>query len=166
MLCEKCKKNEATIFYQETINGNKRSYSLCGDCAAEMSQQGGLSSLPSFGSFHDPLLAGLFGISDTTFRTEKGCPSCGATLNDFKRTGKVGCPECYHAFSGELGGTVRSIHGNVKHVGRSPARFQKDREKKDRLLSLRTDLQKAVSEEDFERAAALRDEIRSLEGTV
>lgn len=166
MLCEKCKKNEATIFYQETINGNKRSYSLCGDCAAEMSQQGGLSSLPSFGSFHDPLLAGLFGISDTTFRTEKGCPSCGATLNDFKRTGKVGCPECYHAFSGELNGTVRSIHGNVKHVGRSPARFQQNREKKDRLLSLRADLQKAIAAEDFERAAALRDEIRSLEGTV
>ena len=34
MLCEKCKKRTATVFYNENINGKTRSYSLCAECAA------------------------------------------------------------------------------------------------------------------------------------
>ena len=36
MLCEKCKKNEASVFYRENINGKERKYSLCPECAAEL----------------------------------------------------------------------------------------------------------------------------------
>ena len=36
MLCEKCKKRTATVFYNENINGKTRSYSLCAECAAKM----------------------------------------------------------------------------------------------------------------------------------
>lgn len=169
MICEKCKKNEATVFYQETINGNKRSYSICAACAAAMEQQGeiamghGLFALPSLGGFHNDLFGSLFGSTDGQPRKAKACPACGATMSDLKKSGKVGCPECYVTFSEELGSTVRSIHGNVKHVGRAPAGFRKNREKQDRLLTLRQQMKDAVQNENFELAASLRDEIRTLE---
>ena len=170
MICEKCKKKEATIFYEETINGAKRSYSLCADCAAELEKQGALSlghgafSLPSFGGFHDALFGGLFGLSEGQPQQKKACSRCGATMSDLKSHGKVGCPECYTTFGEELDGTIRSIHGNVKHVGRAPSRFRQNREKANRLASLKQQLKEAIAEESFERAATLRDEIRALEG--
>ena len=169
MICEKCKKKEATIFYEETINGTKRSYSICSDCAAELEKAGeislahGLFSLPSFGGFHDGLFGGLFGNPATQPQARKACPKCGATMSDLKKVGKVGCPACYSTFGEELGDTIRSIHGNVKHIGRTPARLREDREMTDRLSLLRQQLKDAVAKEDYERAATLRDEIRSLE---
>ena len=166
MLCEKCKKNTATVFYEETVNGNKRSYSLCAECAAAMEKEGELSlghelfALPSFGNLHDGLFGGLFGQIPPTQR--KVCPTCGASFGDLKQSGRVGCPDCYTAFADELGGTIRSIHGNVKHVGRSPARHRRDREKKDRLDELKKQMQTAIADENFELAATLRDQIREL----
>lgn len=167
MLCEKCKKNQANFFYEETINGNKRSYSLCSECAAAMEKEGELSkvydpfSLPSFGGFHDGLFGGLFG--QITPAKQKVCPTCGASYTDLRQYGKVGCADCYTAFGEELGETIRSIHGNVRHVGRAPARMRKDREKKDRLADLRKQMKAAIDEENFELAASLRDEIRAME---
>lgn len=169
MLCEICKKKEATVFYEETINGTKRSYSLCADCATELEKQGEISlghsgfALPGFGGFHDALFGGLFGISDGQSQRKKACPKCGATMNDLQANGKVGCPECYSVFDEVLNGTIRSIHGNVKHVGRAPARFRQNRKKADRLDVLKQQLKDAVANENFELAATLRDEIRTLE---
>ena len=59
--------------------------------------------------------------------------------------------------------TDRSIHGNVKHVGRAPLRMRKDREKKDKLTELRNQMKAAIEAENFELAASLRDEIRTME---
>ena len=169
MLCERCKKNQATIFYEENINGQKRSYSLCAECAAAMEKEGELSlhgssgmfSMPSFGC-HDQLFGGLFGQTAVP-SAKQSCPGCGATLDDFRKDGKTGCPTCYTTFSAALGETIRSIHGNVKHVGRAPARYRQNREKQDTLQSLKADMKQAIADENFELAAKLRDEIRSLE---
>ena len=49
MICERCKKKEATVFYEENINGATRSYSLCSECAAELNKSGDLSGLFAFG---------------------------------------------------------------------------------------------------------------------
>ena len=52
MLCEKCKKRTATVFYNENINGKTRSYSLCAECAAKMREAGELQDVTSMiGSF-------------------------------------------------------------------------------------------------------------------
>lgn len=166
MLCEKCQKNQATVFYEENINGNKRSYSLCAECAAALEKEGALSlghdlfSIPSVG-FHDGLFGGLFGQIAPT--QKKVCPTCGASFSDLRQNGKVGCAECYTVFSDELRDTIRSIHGNVKHAGRAPSRNRKDREKKNRLADLKKQLKAAIDEENFELAVSLRDEIRALE---
>lgn len=165
MLCENCKKKEATVFYEEIINGQKRSASLCSDCATEAEKTGsfGGASLSTFGGFHDSLFGGLFGLAEAQPQPKKSCPACGATMSTLRNQGKVGCPACYATFRDELHGTIRSIHGNVKHVGRSPSRFRGERDKTDRLSLLKNQLKEAIIKEDFERAASLRDEIRALE---
>lgn len=166
MLCERCKKNTATVFYEENINGESRSYSLCSECAAEMKKSGELSGFFPFsglGSMHDQLFGGLFGISEPTAKTRKACTLCGSTFTDFQKNGKTGCPECYKTFKDELKSTIRSIHGNVNHIGRAPAKFRKSREKENELKALKAQLKEAIANEDFETAAMLRDRIRAME---
>ena len=170
MLCEKCKKNQATVFYEEIINGNKSSCSLCASCAAEMEKGGASSSGYGWFSLPDGLLGGLFG--QTVLPQKKVCPACGADFSYLRQTGKVGCPECYTVFGDQLRDIIRSAHGNVKHVGRSPARLRNNAKEnqsapsEDRLTDLRRQMQVAISEENFELAATLRDEIRKLEETA
>ncbi len=166
MICERCKKKEATVFYEENINGATRSYSLCSECAAELNKSGDLSGLFAFGgasSLHDQLFGGLFGLSQAPQKLRKICPLCQSTLADFQKDGKTGCPECYSTFGEELRATIRSIHGNVKHTGRSPAKFRKSREKQNELKELKEALAKAIASESFELAAELRDKIRAVE---
>lgn len=166
MLCERCKKNTANVFYEETINGESRSYSLCSECASELKKSGEISGIfpfSGFGGIHDQLFGGLFGIAEPTVKTRKACPLCASTFSDFQKNGKTGCPQCYKAFGEELKNTIRSIHGNVKHVGRSPKKFRKNREKENELKDLKKQLKAAISNEDFENAALLRDRIRAME---
>ena len=173
MLCEKCKKKEATVFYEENINGNSRSYSLCSDCAKSLENSGEISLHQSiensflggspFGSIADNFFGGLFGIPENTRTSKKICPLCAASFDDFRKTAKAGCPVCYEAFADELRGTVRSIHGQVKHIGRAPAKFKKRNEKKTRLAELKTKLKQAIADENFEQAATLRDQIHAME---
>ncbi len=164
MLCEKCHKKEAAVFYEETVNGKARSLSLCADCAHEMGHTGELGgfALP-FGAWQDGLFGSLFGLPAGAQKSEKSCPACGATFRSFSKDGKVGCPACYRTFSAELADTVYAIHGNVKHIGRVPTKYKKKEEKKHLLTSLREQMKAAVETEDFEQAAAIRDQIKALE---
>ena len=171
MKCESCKQNEATFFYEETINGQSRSLRLCAECAAKMKtggklfpEQGDALSFPSFTHFHNNFLDGLFGITAPSAKgTAKSCPACGATWGDLLKSSKAFCPECYTTFMEELRPTLRSLHGNVTHTGRAPAGRRAQQEKRDRLASLKAKLGEAIQTENFEDAATLRDEIRRLE---
>ena len=166
MICERCKKNTATVFYEENINGQKRSYSLCSECASEINTSDSISGVfpfSGFGGIHDQIFAGLFGINGTQAKKSKTCPFCSATFSDLQKNGKAGCPKCYDTFAEELKNTIGSIHGNVKHIGRAPSKFKKNREKEDLLKKLREQLKDAVSDENFELAASLRDQIKAIE---
>ena len=49
------------------------------------------------------------------------------------------------------------------HVGKKPSRLAKSLEREAQLKSLQRDLRKAVSEENYESAAELRDQIKQIE---
>lgn len=177
MKCEKCKQNEATFFYEETVNGKTRSYHLCRDCAEKMKESGELqfsmdmndeTDFPLFPSFPN-LLGELFGVPERNSRRLSGggkkCPGCGATWEDLVRNGKVSCPQCYDTFRDELASTIREVHGNVTHTGRAPQKLRVVNEKKEKLERCRRELQEAIKAENFERAAELRDEIKALDET-
>ena len=173
MICEKCKKRDATVFYEQTVNGKSRSYSLCGECAKEMKQNGelmidtdwngGFFGASPFGALSDNFFSGFFGLPETVRTSKKLCPLCHASCENFRTSGKAGCPSCYETFAAELEATLRSIHGNTKHVGKAPAKHKKKQDGKNQLEALREQLAQAIKQEDFENAARLRDEIRKLE---
>lgn len=172
MLCEKCKKRTATVFYNENINGKTRSYSLCGECASKLREKGDLQDITSmigsfadpFSELHDDLFGGFFGIpTQINAPTEKKCPTCGCGYSEIAKSGKVGCPECYKVFSDELSGMIRSVHGTTTHTGNVPARHRAKQERAEQLKQLKKSMQDAIAQEDFERAATLRDEIKQLE---
>jgi protein arginine kinase activator len=95
------------------------------------------------------------------------CPFCGLSTTDFREIGRLGCPQCYPTFEEYLRGLLRRIHGGTHHVGKvylPPDPTASDLQK--RLAALKKKLERAVEAEDFERAANLRDEIRTLEPTL
>ncbi len=175
MKCERCKKNEATFFYKESINGECKNYSLCAECAKEMQQSGELMTAKSpfeelnltspFAALGDSLFGSLFYPTETAKlgTGAKKCPRCHSTLYDFKERGKAGCSECYTAFAEELEPTVRSMHGSSTHTGRAPSKWRKKQSKAARLKELRRQMNDAIKKEEFEEAARLRDEIRLTE---
>jgi protein arginine kinase activator len=161
MLCENCKKNEASIHLTQIQNNEMTTRHLCESCAESM----GLSSGPAASAPLADFIAQMGkSIAAETVAQAGTCPSCGQTLADFKRSGRLGCARCYHTFDVSLRGLLRKLHGGTQHSGKvylPPDPSETDRTA--RVVSLRRSLSRAVEAEDFERAAALRDQIRKLE---
>ena len=90
------------------------------------------------------------------------CPACGIHLGEISQTGRVGCPECYRHFSGRLTPYIRRVHGPAAHTGRIPKSAGEHLYQKRRLAELQDALREAVTRQEFERCAELRDEIAAL----
>ena len=155
MKCEKCHE-PATFFYNETIGGHTKSLALCAACAAKA----GLTNAenPFAGDLYSVLFHGKHAP------TGKVCPTCRTAWHTIMGQGKVGCPDCYKTFREELRASIRQMHGNTTHVGRTPAGNAEAQAKETRIAALRTALKEAIAIENFEEAARLRDEIRAAEG--
>ena len=150
----------------QVVNNETKTTHLCQKCAAEKGIQ---TALPS-GNLHlaDFLakMGGDPGKPAGPLKEDLTCPFCGLTTKDFKEVGRLGCPQCYPTFEGYLKGLLRRIHGGTQHVGKvylppDPSISEKEK----RLEALRRKLARAIDTEDFERAAELRDQIRTLEPT-
>jgi len=160
MICEVCGKKEATVHLTEIVNDKITKLHLCEDCARakgnEMEEHFGLSDL----------LAGLAdlgaNIEPEVMETIK-CPSCGFTYQDFKKTGRLGCGECYDAFKKHLAPLLKRIHSADRHVGKVPLMVGKTVKDTRTLQELKIRLEKAIQLEEFEEAARLRDKIKDLE---
>ena len=162
MLCSLCKEREATVHLTQIMGEKMQKVDLCEECAKEK----GVNDPAAF-SFAD-LLMGLGAskeVEKSSGQKESPCPVCGFTHADFKKTGRLGCPACYEHFSDGLTNLLKSMHKGIRHTGKVPKRFKqlkKAMDASDRLKSLQRKLAKAITEEDFEQAAVLRDEIKSI----
>lgn len=93
------------------------------------------------------------------------CPTCGLTWSSFKEKGLLGCPDCYDTFEDQLTPLLSRAHeGGVHHTGKSPSRAGMSAGLHRELSALRRELDQAILAEDYERAASLRDRIRTLHG--
>ena len=179
MLCDECHKNEAAYTMSVMSEGEVRTRHLCQDCHRQLTQKiraGGLSAL---------LSAILKAISEHSAEEEGGdaglafdlpeeltgekkegpelaCPVCHTTLSSFTRTGRLGCPACYQAFRQELQPILMQIHGHVTHAGRVPVSTQEARRHRSRQEELTRQMAQAVAQEDYETAAALRDQLKAI----
>jgi protein arginine kinase activator len=161
MRCDNCGKKEAAIHLTQIVNNEMSTHHLCEGCAAAKGLETGAAAATA------PLadfLAQMGKSGGSAPANTAACPGCGLSLADFKRTGRLGCSRCWSHFDGSMRGLLRKLHGSTQHVGKvylPPDPSEMDRTA--RVVSLRRSLQRAVDEEDFERAAALRDQIRRLE---
>jgi protein arginine kinase activator len=100
-------------------------------------------------------------VAATAAVSNRVCPVCKISFAEFRTTGRLGCANDYRAFETELRPLLENIHGSSRHVGRAP--HHQGAGPNVQLLSLRKELQKAVGEENYERAAQIRDEIDRLD---
>ena len=161
MVCDVCGKKQATVHLTEIIDDQMSELHLCEDCARKKSQQ----MENQFGLAD--LLAGLaeFGKAPEEKETVKlKCANCGMTYENFIKTGRLGCSECYYSFKKYLVPLLKKIHGTAQHVGKAPHKLTKVlKAERDDLQELRDRLQKTIEKEEFEEAAHIRDEIKELQ---
>ena len=152
MLCEKCGKNNATVMYTQIVNGKKSSLNLCSQCSSGESLFDNFGSLLSFGARPESSVS--------------ACPLCGMTLSEFTRKGRMGCGKCYDTFRRQAKNMLQKIHGTSVHSVEQKEEIKEEAPKKEKseLEILKEELQTAISEENYEKAAILRDKIRSKEG--
>lgn len=150
------------MFYTQVTNGKLKKFVLCESCAHEKgitSPDGLLMAEELLGGSPPPTAANLlFPVA-----SQSECRGCGFTLETFRKVGRLGCPQCYQAFSAEIAQRLPSMHKAPKHKGYIPEGQVKQQAILSELAGLSEDLEKAVSEERFEDAAALRDRISDLE---
>jgi len=160
MLCFACKEKPATVHLTQIVGDKMQKLDLCEECAKTK----GVNDPTSFSLADADVLFGL-GASQEIGQTtgmETKCPRCGFTQADFKKSGRLGCPECYKTFAEGLEGLLKTMHKGTRHAGKVPAALRESREQSDRLKMLQKKLAKAIDEENFEQAASLRDEIKHI----
>jgi protein arginine kinase activator len=159
MLCQNCQQKTANVHFTQIKNNSKVDIYLCEQCAQEMSQQEFISP---FG-FND-LINGLFG---TQIKQESAvklkCKNCGMDYDEFLRTSRLGCSQCYKSFAEKLDPIVKRLHGNGEHHGKVPARVSSNVNISDEIEKLKKLLNEAIKKEKYEEAAKIRDRIKSLE---
>lgn len=95
-------------------------------------------------------------------RETKVCPKCGRSYQDFRKSGRLGCAECYEVFFSPISSTIKQLHGNVAHTGKIPSHASDELKRKKRYEALKSELARAVSAEDYELAAKLHKEIKAM----
>ncbi len=154
MLCERCKVRPATQKVVEVTAGGRREWHLCDECALEVAY-GLVPPEPEEPEKPETPEAPPPGA-------ELRCPTCGLTYAEFLKVLRFGCSDCYQAFRENLKVVFQELHGSAQYLGQP---YKPDPQKArlvHELEHLQARLETAVLNEDFERAAALRDEIQKI----
>ncbi|WP_353893400.1 UvrB/UvrC motif-containing protein [Proteinivorax hydrogeniformans] len=170
MVCQECKKKQATVHFTKIINGEKIELKLCESCAEQRGDLDFDGQQPF--SVHQ-LLAGLLDLEEmpnvkgqTTTSNAGICKNCGLTEMQFAKIGRLGCTQCYQTFGARLNPLLKRVQGRSSHNGKVPKRSGGDIKLKREIEKLRESLNRYVIEEKFEDAAVLRDKIKALESEL
>ena len=142
----------------QIVGGKMQKVNLCEACSKEK----GVNDPTGF-ALADLLLG--MGAAQDIERSPSGvsCSVCGFTQADFKKTGRLGCSACYDVFGESLEAMLKNMHKGSEHVGKAPASLIKIRELDAQIRDLQSSLERAVADEEYEKAADLRDQIRRIE---
>jgi protein arginine kinase activator len=166
-ICQICQQKVAKIHITQIHGSNVLELHVCPDC----SRQNGLNNIDL--SIHVSLTEavdvekGGQAASDSPSDEVKTCAGCGQTYRGFKESGRMGCWQCYDTFAEELEPLLRKIQAGIKHIGKTlNTELIAQTDLAPMILKKKELLRLAVTAEDFETAARLRDEIKSLESQV
>ena len=158
--CSQCKR-KASIVYKKIKDGEINSCRMCAMCPILQENIG----LPADSEISNPF----------DLNSGKKCPNCQTSLHDLTIEGTVGCSSCYQTFeeflveqlseTGQIplksGSSIMKKKSIPIHLGAIPELFKNDDVVK-KLESLQSALSEAVASESYERAAYLRDQIKTL----
>ena len=161
MKCDHCGKNEVSFVYRSNINGVTEERRLCGECAEKLGYTQRLAAshqrmMESF--FDDSFFGGLL----------TPMPSLLGRMDRLLGTGMMENP--FDDFFADMPALTASPAQEKQAAEAAPqktdlvepeeqGRFAHMRQ----MNALRMEMKKAVRQENFERAAELRDQIRDLE---
>jgi len=156
--CENCQ-NPCVIHFTQIVDGHMQKLDMCETC-------------PHAKHMKDPMEFGLMekllGIAMQQGVAVPGqivggvkCGHCGYPESKFKKTGRLGCPECYDVFITNKMGMLKKIQDAVLHKGKVPRHHDK-RSARVQLAQLNKELQACIDVEDYEQAAQIRDKIKTL----
>lgn len=146
----------ATVHLTQIINNKIHKVDLCENCA----QQKGVSDSEGY-SLAEMLMQSSIAIDSD--QEEIQCTACGCRTSDFRRTGRMGCSECYTAFEPLLEPILEDMHSGLRHIGKVPAFAPNRQSHHTQLSSLKASLASAIEAEAYEEAAQFRDKIQALE---
>ncbi len=155
MLCEKCKNKKPTVFFTDTGGTN---HSLCAYCASSFNNSPSVSEntetdvlfTPESCIIHKSIISSnplLF--SDKNFV----CEACRTTSEQMALSGEFGCPVCAKAL----------LEKSTLCANKIPRRIRTEKERTRSISELQRRLSEALSQENYEGAASLRDQIRKLQ---
>jgi protein arginine kinase activator len=168
-----CKKNEATVKIVKVVGMGKTEINVCSECANYL-----LGNTISSISFSQKNLNEILGNLLNTFYKyseqdnysssdiELKCINCGLTYNEFVKTGKLGCSKCYETFARQMKPLLERLHGNSEHTGKIPDEIKAHNDRIKKINIIKEELKKAISKEEYEKAAKLRDIIIEEEKKV
>jgi protein arginine kinase activator len=164
--CFNCHKETAEVRITKIEGSEVTDIYLCQKCAGDYSK------------YQKPpdVIFSLSDIFENILKGEKAkslksehklvCNECGLNYETFKKTGLLGCSACYNSFSSFLIPLLRRIHGSTEHIGKSSSKIDFKTESTLKIEELKKELDNAVKKEDFEKAAILRDKIKSIEDNI
>jgi len=155
MKCQKCSK-PATLHITEIEDGQPLEVHLCDECARQYLTH----QAPTAAS---GLAEHLTKLDADGPQADTVCPTCGSSWNEFRQSGRLGCPADYDVFARVLHPLLESVHGATAHAGKAPRHGQADTQHQAELRRLRQELKDAVAQEAYETAARIRDLLRELQ---
>ncbi|MCQ2379040.1 MAG: UvrB/UvrC motif-containing protein [Victivallaceae bacterium] len=168
MLCDRCKKNEATIHIETIHDGKRVKTNLCAECARHEEKEGSLAALGF--NLAEVLFHQMSGKTSAPAPEKESvpgivCPECGWTLEKIRRhNGQLGCARCYETFAPMISDVIGKVQKGGVHTGKRPGqRARADGAAKLEIERLKRLLDDAVRREEYENAARFRDAIRRLE---
>ena len=170
MLCERCENREATVHLTEINKGVKSEVHLCEECARTIGLNSKLSNfslaIPDFLSFLNEDTKEYHDQPEVVI-----CKNCGLDIQTANKTRKVNCPYCYYFFSEKISALLGG--SDIRHTGRVPDNYtdftvhgtehKPERSSLNDVSILKSRLDQAVENEEYEEAALLRDKIKDLE---
>ncbi len=153
MKCDLCEK-EAVVHLTQVVNGEMKEVHLCEEHAKE---QGIDINSPI--SITDILMGLGEAKQGLEHHLSPACPRCDMARDEFRKTGRLGCSDCYKTFMAELAVAIKAMHHSTQHVGKIPAREGLQTRIKSKIARLQKDLEVVIAREDYEQAAQIRDQI-------
>ncbi len=163
LTCDLCGK-PATVHLTKIVNNKIQKVDLCEECA----QKKGVTS-PEGYSLADLLSKGVPGLSDPEPEPDPvqiECDRCGLTPRDLKRTGRLGCPDCYTHLGRLIEPMLKTLHKDSRHTGKVPFRLMQRITLRRQLTELEEALRSAIRDERYKDAAQYRDQIDQLKAAL